>query len=233
MSRTVFITGAGQGLGLALTEIFLEAGCNVFAGYYEHSNRLIDLEAIYPELKPVCCDVTDPKSVAVAAREVSNHTKQVDVLINNAGIHRDDRSFNNLESVDFGEIRETFEVNTLGPLQVVKHFIVLLDKGERKLIVNISSDAGSISDCWRKNEFGYCMSKAALNMQSKILQNYLGPKGYKILALHPGWMRTAMGGSNAAIDPREAAEGIAKLVEKKWDPTEGIYFDYLEKPMNW
>jgi NAD(P)-dependent dehydrogenase (short-subunit alcohol dehydrogenase family) len=109
----------------------------------------------------------------------------------------------------------------------------LLKKGDRKLIINVSSEAGSIADCWRESEFAYSMSKAALNMQSKILQNYLKPRGFKVLAVHPGWMQTDMGGADADIPADEAAEGIFRLAEKNWNPDDEIYMDYRGQPLPW
>jgi NAD(P)-dependent dehydrogenase (short-subunit alcohol dehydrogenase family) len=128
---------------------------------------------------------------------------------------------------------ETLNVNTFGPLRMVQQFLPLLERGDYKLIVNISSEAGSIADCWRESEFAYSMSKAALNMQSKILQNHLKPHGFKILAVHPGWMRTDMGGAEADIHPDEAAEGIFNLAVKKWNPEDEIYMDYRAQPIRW
>ena len=77
------------------------------------------------------------------------------------------------------------------------------------------------------------MSKAALNMQSKILQNYLGSRGFKVLAIHPGWMRTNMGGPNAAISPDESAEGIFQLALREWKADDPIYVDYRGVPLPW
>jgi NAD(P)-dependent dehydrogenase (short-subunit alcohol dehydrogenase family) len=109
----------------------------------------------------------------------------------------------------------------------------LLTAGRRKLIVNISSEAGSIGNCWRSAEFGYCMSKAALNMQSKILQNNLGPQGFKVLAIHPGWMQTDMGGAQADIHPDVSAQGIFELALKEWKPEDAIYMDYQGNVLPW
>ena len=124
-------------------------------------------------------------------------------------------------------------VNSFGPLRVVQQFQSLLEKGEGKLIINISLEAGSIADCRRENQFAYCMSKAALNMQSKILQNYLSPRGFKVLAVHPGWMRTNMGRPNAAISPDESAEGIFRLALREWNADDPIYMDYQGVPLPW
>ena len=81
--------------------------------------------------------------------------------------------------------------------------------------------------------YGYTMSKAALNMQSKVLQNALGPRGYKILAVHPGWMQTRMGGANATVHPVKTAEGIYSLVQRAWKSDDPIYMDYDGRPLDW
>ena len=94
-----------------------------------------------------------------------------------------------------------------------QQFLPLLEKSGLKLIINILSEAGSVADCRRENQFAYCMSKAALNMQSKILQNYLKPRGFKILAIHPGWIRTNMGGPQAPLP----AEGAAEVEVLLWE----------------
>ena len=117
-----------------------------------------------------------------------------------------------LEQVDFSVYLPAYQVNAVGPLMVVKYALPLLRKGQKKLIVNVSSEAGSIGACWRKSEYSYCMSKAALNMASRILQNALKEEGIKVLALHPGWFSSDMGGAAAPITPSDAAEEIVKLV---------------------
>lgn len=231
--ENVLITGAGRGLGLALTKKFLETGYFVVAGFYGSADNLLNLPNNLKEgLMTVPMDVTDETQVAKGASDTASRISSLDLLINNAGIHLE-QAYLPLEEIDFNSVLTTFQVNTLGPLKVAKHFVKLLEQGSRKLLVNISSEAGSISDCWRDREYDYCMSKAALNMQSMIMQNYLKPRGIKILDLHPGWMRTDMGGAEADITPEEAAAGIFKLTQKQWRLDEGMYFDYTGKPMNW
>jgi NAD(P)-dependent dehydrogenase (short-subunit alcohol dehydrogenase family) len=123
----------------------------------------------------------------------------VDLLINDAAIYLDE-PFTEANEFDADMARRTFDVNAVGPLLMTKHFLALVLAGSGKKIVNISSEAGSISQNWRSREYAYCMSKAALNMQSVILQRRVKDDGVKVLAIQPGWMRTAMGG--AGCGPR-------------------------------
>ena len=233
MTQTVFITGADRGLGLALTHAFLHLNFLVFAGQYETDGELSDLLNQYPAtLVPVPLDVTNELSVEKATATISRHSQSLDILINNAGVHLE-HSRKPLEEVEFDQMSAMFNLNSLGPLRITRAFLPLLTQGEFKRIVNISSEAGSIGACWRDREFGYCMSKAALNMGSRILQNYLGPKGFKVLLVHPGWMRTDMGGPTADIDASEAAAGILTLALRSWSPGEGMYFDYTGRPYQW
>jgi NAD(P)-dependent dehydrogenase (short-subunit alcohol dehydrogenase family) len=232
--KTVFITGADKGLGRSLVERFLKEGTQVFAGQYQAGSGSASLAAAYPQtFTAIPLDVTRMDSVREAARRVGERTPSLDLLINNAAVMLETRT--PLPELDLARLplHETLDVNTFGPLRVVQQFLPLLEKGQRKLIVNVSSEAGSIADCWRESEFAYCMSKAALNMQSKILQNYLKPRGFKVLAVHPGWMQTDMGGADADIDASEAAEGIFRLAQRDWDPEDEIYLDYRGQPMRW
>jgi len=118
-----------------------------------------------------------------------------------------------LEDLDLadGNIERSMDVNAYGPLRVTQQFLPLLKKGQMKRLVFISSEAGSIGDCPRKTEFGYTMSKAALNMEVKLLNNYLHPRGFQVFAIHPGWIRTDMGGPRADISAEESAEAVYQL----------------------
>ncbi len=235
MSDTVFITGADKGLGLALVEKFLSAGLRVFAGQYSVGDNLQTLAVRFPQtLAVVPLDVTSLDSVRRAARIVAEQTDALDVLINNAGIFIRSADVP-LEQLDLADqnLERTLDVNTYGPLRVTQQFLPLLRKGRRKRIINISSEAGSVADCTRDAWYAYCMSKAALNMQSKILHNYLALHGFKVLAVHPGWMRTDMGGPEAELDPAESAAGIFDLAMRDWSPDDPIYVDYRGRPMRW
>jgi len=174
-------------------------------------------------------------SIRQAALRVASLTQTLDILINNAAVYLPSKLVKPLSELDLtdGHLEATLNVNTFGPLRVTQQFLPLLDKGAGKLIINVSSEAGSIGDCRRSSEYAYCMSKAALNMQSRILQNDLGSRGFRVLVIHPGWMRTDMGGPEADIHPDEAAEGIFGLSMKPWKAGESLYMDYQGKSLPW
>lgn len=133
------------------------------------------------------------------------------MLINNAAVNprADDAPIGEL---DFEAIALAYDINAIGPLRVVQGFLPLLERGGRKLIINVSSEAGSLQHAWRERGYGYCMSKAALNMQTRIMDRALKSKGFNTIAIHPGWMRTDMGGPNATLDPAESADGMYDII---------------------
>jgi NAD(P)-dependent dehydrogenase (short-subunit alcohol dehydrogenase family) len=208
----ILITGANRGLGLALTGKLLADGHQIHAINRHESGELLALKEKYPaHLQLYPGDLGDENSIREALEKLAGQVDALDMVLNNAAIHQE-QSRPSLEQVDFTAYLPTYQVNAVGPLVVAKYALPLLRKGKQKLIVNFSSEAGSIGACWRKSEYSYCMSKAALNMASQILQNALKDEGIKVLAVHPGWFSSDMGGSNAPITPSDAAEEIVKLV---------------------
>jgi len=235
MSDSVFITGADRGLGLALVRQFVDEGFLVFAGQYGPDGALGRLGEQFPvQLRVIPQDVTDPTSVSESVRRVAEASDSLDILINNAGVFFSQTKLP-LPEVDLedGHLESMMDVNAFGPLRVTRQFLPLLENGRLKRIVNISSEAGSIEDCGRESWFGYCMSKAALNMQCGILQRHLKPKGFKVLAIHPGWLRTDMGGPEADLDPDVSAKAIVALATRSWSLDDPIYMDYTGKSLNW
>jgi NAD(P)-dependent dehydrogenase (short-subunit alcohol dehydrogenase family) len=222
MLKSVLITGSSRGLGRCLVDKFLAEGWRVFAGQ-RHAPRQAPLPGALspPELSPpelsaalsvIDLDVEDVASVAAAARAVSESTHGLDVLINNAAVNPQPEYEAPIGRLDFAAISRTYDVNAIGPLRVIQSFLPLLERGTRKLIVNVSSEAGSLQHSWRDRSYGYCMSKAALNMQTSILDRALKPRGFNAIAIHPGWMRTQMGGMNAELDPVDSARGMFDVI---------------------
>jgi NAD(P)-dependent dehydrogenase (short-subunit alcohol dehydrogenase family) len=210
MAHTVFVTGADRGLGFALCAELLKQDWHVFAGQYMPQwPDLTMLLSQYPQtLQLVPLDVSSVESVHTAAEAVATLTDHIDVLINNAGIFSPYAGDSIRKPQDYSEMQHLYNVNALGPLRVVQAFLSLTDRGRLKRLCFISSEAGSIARATRTAWFGYCMSKAALNMAAKILFNDLQRDGYTFRVYHPGWIRSYMSGEKnleATFEPEEAA----------------------------
>jgi NAD(P)-dependent dehydrogenase (short-subunit alcohol dehydrogenase family) len=208
--KTALITGADRGLGLALCAALMQKGWRVFAGQYMPDWPELDqLAAISAGLlSAVPLDVSSRESVQAAARQVGEMTPHLDLIVNNAGVlvRTHDRSIH--EEQDYAGMHIDFDVNALGPLRVVEAFLPLVEKGTTRRLCFVSSEAGSIGASNRTGWFGYCMSKAAVNMAVKNLFNELRPDGFTFRVYHPGWMRTYMSGQKnmkATLEPEEAA----------------------------
>jgi NAD(P)-dependent dehydrogenase (short-subunit alcohol dehydrogenase family) len=176
--------------------------------------------------------VTEEKQIDRAYADVKEKIPSLDILINNAAVHLEQHK-PGLMDTDFSVYLPTFRINAVAPLMVTRRFLPLLMKGTGKLVVNISSEAGSIGNAYRKGEYSYCMSKAALNMASKILQNSVADDGIKVLAIHPGWFSSDMGGKEAPITPDDAAQTVVETIMRKWDSTGPVYIDPEGKEMSW
>ena len=213
MTKSVLITGSNRGLGRCLVDHFSSQGWLVFAGQRALAASSTPARDVSGGVTLLGLDVQDPTSIDRAQKLVSERTRGLDVLINNAAVNPLPEYDAELGALDFEAIRFTLDVNAIGPLRVVQSFLPLLERGQRKLVVNVSSEAGSLQHSWRDRAYGYCMSKAALNMQTTILARALAPRGLRVLALHPGWMRTDMGGPNAALDPAESARGMYDVID--------------------
>ena len=212
-SLTCFVTGAGSGIGEALAHALAKRGHTVFAGVLPSQKSQAEAAFAAVGAKPprvVPVDVTDEASVDAAAAFVADRTRHLDAVINVAGVIGI-TSATPPAAFDYADIHRTFDVNAVGPLRVANALFPLLLGGRTRLVLNISSEAGSVGTCTRDAWYGYCMSKAALNMASALLHNRLRPLGGKVLVMHPGWVRTRMGGkleTRAPLSPEESAEAI-------------------------
>jgi NAD(P)-dependent dehydrogenase (short-subunit alcohol dehydrogenase family) len=233
VTRRVLVTGASRGLGAALAASFAKRGAVVFAGTRAARPALDHVVAAYAGLVvPVPLDVASAESVARALSAVAARVPAIDILIHNAAIRSPSVS-QPIESIDFGDVARTFDVNSIGPLRVTQAFLPLLRLGNAPVLVHVSSEAGSIGRCWRDREFDYCMSKAAMNMATALLANYLRGK-VRVLSLHPGWLRTDMGGANAALDPATTAESIVELILRESESPSGpAFLDHEGRTLPW
>ncbi|MBN1371022.1 MAG: SDR family NAD(P)-dependent oxidoreductase, partial [Anaerolineaceae bacterium] len=195
-SKTVLVTGADRGLGLALCAGLLEQGWMVFAGQYlpDWPELGALAEKHHGKLHILPLDVSSSESVKQAAQQAARLTSHLDLLISNAGITHPNMMRTIREEQDYDGILQMYNVNAVGALRVMEAFLPLLDQGSLKRLCFVSSEAGSIARSYRTSWFGYCMSKSALNMAVSILFNDLRPAGYTFRVYHPGWVRSYMSG---------------------------------------
>lgn len=238
MKQNVLVTGTGRemALGFNFVRRYLEQGDTVFACVRKPSEALERLRAQYPEtLHILTMDIGDTQSVNAAAEKAAQLVPCLDLLINNAVTTSPDTN-KELEDFDLDTVMPALNVATVGPLRVIKAFLPLMRKSEgTALIVNISSEAGSIGACYRSTYIDYGMAKAALNMATKTLHNKFkdDPK-MNIICVHPGWMRTNEGNAKAPFDPYEHAETMRLMFEAKRCDKEGpIFVTYAGEEYPW
>ncbi len=231
MSQNVMVTGAGKacGLGFNLVLRYLEAGDNVIATIRKPCAELESLKAEYgSRLVILTMDIGDTASVNSAASELAALTDfdHIDLLINNAVSVSPDCDKGFFEA-DLDYIARTVDITAVGAMRVIKAFFPFLEKSSgTALIMNISSEAGSISKCYRTNLIDYGMAKAALNMATMNLYNTLkADRKVNIFCVHPGWIRTDGRADNPApLSSYEAAEILRVLFEKKREDFDGHRF---------
>ena len=237
MGNVALVTGADRGLGFGLTQALLERDWTVLAGRFLDWPELNMLESAHPgRLKILDLDVSSDESIQAAARRSASEVSKIDLLICNAAVQMSTRVECIRDDLNFDHMRKEFDVNTLGALRVTKAFLPLLESSPMKRICFVSSEAGSIGESQRTGWFGYCMSKAALNMAVKNLHNDLAPRGYGIRLYHPGWMRTYMSGEKnleAHYEPEEAAQfALAHFLGER-DESRLHLVDWQGREMPW
>jgi NAD(P)-dependent dehydrogenase (short-subunit alcohol dehydrogenase family) len=209
--QRVVISGANRGLGLSLAKAYAERGDEVIAGCRNPSSA-DELAALGVEVHEL--DIGSPQSIerfgAVAAQ------RPIDVVFNNAGV--DGRAFGAPEterdvlSLDVANLTAQIDVNAIGPMLLARAVLPALGTGSR--IVNISSQIGSMQVSAKMGrDVGYAVSKAALNMITVKLAWRLHDDGIIAVAVHPGYLRTDMGGSSASMDASDSAAALVALAD--------------------
>jgi len=229
----LLITGANRGLGFELTAEAIARGHRVLAGIRSVESSREKLNSLlqqYPnQITIIPLDTSQEISVMNAVTKANEQVSHVDGIINSAAIllGRGQK----LEELSIDEMDSSFRTNLYGPMLVMKHFLPLLKKGSEQSIINVSSEAGSFSNAYG-GDYAYALSKSALNMFSAQLYKQFTPLGYQVFAVHPGWIKTDMGGSRAPGDATVSAKGILDLIERKTRVKDGVSFiDFHGQPM--
>ena len=218
--KSVLITGANRGIGLEYAKQYTKKGYTVYgtARKPDAATQLKATGAIILKL-----DVTNDADIAAMAKTLQGKT--IDVLINNAGIIN--RTETSREAMLQG-----FSVNTLGPMYVTEALLTNLKASNNPKVINISSQLGIL-----KNGSGkpvpYSVSKAGLNMVTRIQHTDHHRQGLIVISIHPGWNRTDMGGQNAPLSVQETVPQMIKTIDSLEAKDSGKFFNYDKKELPW
>lgn len=232
VSGTVLVTGANRGLGLEFARQYAADGWKVHAACRNPAGAG-DLTALAAasggRIEVAAIDVADGESVKAAAERLAG--QPIDLLINNAGVGSPKAQ--RLGGLDYAAWSRVLDTNTLGPVRVTEAFLPNLERGRGKKVVTITSKMGSIDDNGSGGSYAYRTSKAAVNMAVKSLSIDLAPRGITCIVVHPGWVRTDMGGPSGLISPEESITGIRRIVARLTPADAGRFFNYDGKPIAW
>jgi len=229
MTYQVLITGANRGIGLEFTKQYAQDGWNVLACCrdIQHASALQALASAHINIRLLPLDVTDFAQIDALALQLKN--EMIDVLINNAGIYPE----SNLGDVDTEHWLEAFKINSIAPLKMATAFTAHIAKSKLKKIATLSSKMGSMGDNTSGGSYIYRSTKAAANMVMKSLSIDLQSAGIAVVTLHPGWVLTDMGGSNALIDTQTSVTGLRKVITNANLNNTGKFIAFDGKEIDW
>ena len=224
--KIAVVTGASRGIGSEFTVRLLNDGWLVYAGYRSDKHRLDLINN-----KNLICrrlDVTDNNSIKEFANSIPGN---VDLLINNAGVP--DGRWRNVKEIDDKWMLEVLDVNSVGPVRMVKELYDKMSHDSLTTVAMISSLMGSIDDCHSGRSYAYRASKTALNMLSVAMKKEAFDDNISLLILHPGWVKTRMGGEHAPIELEESVEGMLKLIYANSLEDSGRFVQYDGVDLPW
>lgn len=224
-ASTVLITGANRGIGLEFARQYDEKGWTVI-GTARRPQEASKLRSYGVRVEQL--DVTDPQSVAALAKKLEG--VPIDLLINNAGILRGRKE--TLNTLDFKEMDASFAVNATGPMRVLQALLPNLRQGKQKKVVNITSQLGSIENN-TGGMYSYRASKAALNQLNKTMSVDLARDGFVCIVMHPGWVRTDMGGPMGAYSPEQSVRSMIGVIERLDQASNGSFLDLNGNKIPW
>jgi NAD(P)-dependent dehydrogenase (short-subunit alcohol dehydrogenase family) len=245
--KSVFITGCNRGIGLELIKQFLKLETppkNLFATCRKVSDELKELDDKHPNLHVVSLDVTEYDSYPAVVKKVEDIVGDggLNLLINNAGLLPPNRD---LVTVTPEAMRAAYEVNCIAPLFLTRAMLPLLDKaaaGEpdsqnrsihRAAIIQMSTAVASIAENTGGGHYAYRCSKSGLNQCMKSMSVDLKDKGVLVMAMHPGWVLTEMGGPNAQITTETCVSGMLETLDQLADKDHGAFLRYNNTPIPW
>jgi NAD(P)-dependent dehydrogenase (short-subunit alcohol dehydrogenase family) len=229
---TVLITGANRGIGLELARRYAGRGDQVLACCRAPATAaaLNALAADAPNVRVHGAEVGRAESVTALRRNLGD--LPIDILINNAGMAGPPPQCQSLAEMDYDGWAETFAVNTMAPLRMLQTFRSNLAAGTRPRAVTITSQMGALA-LDMATMYAYCSSKAAVNKVMRLASVELKREGIAVALIHPGWVRTDMGGPQAAIGVEESASGIIDVIDRLDLADSGCFRTWNGEPHPW
>jgi NAD(P)-dependent dehydrogenase (short-subunit alcohol dehydrogenase family) len=231
--KTTLITGANRGIGLEFTRQFAADGWRVLACARrpDKSDALNTLAAQHPgQISVHQLDVADHPGIDQLASSLAD--QPIDLLCNNAGVYTDPHG-GALNNSDYDAWTRAFLINTMATLKMVRAFRPHIVRSDQKTVVTISSKMGSIADNDSGGSYMYRSSKAAVNMVVKTLAIDLKPVGVIAVVLHPGWVKTEMGGPHALISSMQSVSGMREIISRLTINDSGKFIAYDGKAIPW
>ncbi|MCC7168376.1 MAG: SDR family oxidoreductase [Rhodospirillales bacterium] len=225
MASTVFITGAGKGLGLEFARQYAQAGWRVIATCRAPA-KSAELKALGVETHPL--DVADFDAVSALAKKLRG--TPIDLLLGNAAQFGEAQDFGQVDMEDWATV---LRVDVMAPLALAQSFVDHVAQSPGRVMAFLSSRMGSIADNGSGGFYIYRTAKAALNMLVKNLAVDLEPRGIVAVALHPGWVRTDMGGPNAPLEPPVSVAGLRTVLSRITDRDTGKFYGHDGVEIPW
>ena len=228
---SILITGTNRGIGLEFVKHYLKNNEKIIATCRnKHSAKdLLELENTTNNLSLVELDVSNPNSINNFTSKIAG--LPIDTFISNAGV-------SGPKNIEFGNFNakewlDVFNINTIAPLIITQKILKNLRLGKDKKLVFISSKVGSIEDNTSGGMYIYRTSKTALNQVIKSLSIDLKGENFIVVALHPGWVQTDMGGPNALIDTKTSVRGMTEAIDNLTSKNSGKFYNYDGSPIPW
>ena len=233
-TRRSLVTGANRGLGLEFVRQLLARGDRVIATA-RHPGKATALNALAGDhpgrLHVLPLDVADPRAIAELVRELAlldDDGARIDLLVNGAGVLHSGERFGSVSAVN---LDDSFRTNAMGPFLLTQALAPRLADGAR--VANITSQLGSIANTTRFGTPSYDISKAAQNMATALLAAALRERGILVVALHPGWVQTDMGGAGATVTPQDSVAGLLRVIDRLKAADSGRFLDWRGQSLPW
>jgi NAD(P)-dependent dehydrogenase (short-subunit alcohol dehydrogenase family) len=231
--QRILVTGAARGLGFEFVRRFLARGDRVFAAVRrpDSNPHWAELAGNHPgQLIVLRLDVAELDRIAAFAHTLSEHTDALDLLINNAGLLPSGERFGNVAPSD---LEQAFRINAAAPLLLTQALAPLLARGSHSKVLNISSELASIAQRKAFSTPSYCISKAALNMATRLMAFELAGRGVMCTAVHPGWVKTDMGGANAPLTIEDSVRALVGFIDRMTPEHNGGLFESDGRRLPW